>query len=250
MPVQPQEKNIDDLRSQQQGNDESRMQRTQSSELRIAQTEARRKQKISSVLGDIPQGVANSEQSTDEQSGNPDQNAQQTGSQNQQPDKEEKTKKLGLFQFRKQQKVMEEIRKLQKEMDKLKKLTDKYKSTNFFFLALLAGFIEMADLLINLFWATIILIPVAIILWVMKELACLFIFIKIHKIKNEQKTKDAWWWSLIASVVGLIPGINILPETLVRVRQARNSAKAAFEKHKDEIKKIEEKMSKLIKQLG
>ncbi|MFH1564227.1 MAG: hypothetical protein ABIC82_00005 [bacterium] len=245
MPAQPQEKNIDDLLSQQHGNDESRVQ----SELRREQVKAKKQKAVSPVLGDIPQGASNSKQSADRQT-----NGEQPRADNRQKgetqEDEEKVNKIPLWQIRKRKRTIKKLRELGKELNKLKKLIGKYKSTNFFFLALLACFIEMADLPIAFLWATVVLSPIAICIGILKGSASLFIYIKIYNIKNEQKTKDAWWWSLIAFVVGLIPCINVLPETLVRVRQAHNSAKAAFEKHKDEIKKIEKEMSKLIKQLG
>lgn len=241
----PQPLNIEQLL---QGDDESNMQNKLNRE-RMQAKKNKTPKRVSSVLGNIPSQNANSENPQGGQS-NGQQSADQSAPKDQQGGKEEKTKKLGLFQFRKRQKAMQELKKLDAELNKLEKLTDKYKSTNFILLAFLASFVDMADLPISLFWATVILIPVAIILWVMKELACLFIWIKIHKIKTDQKTNDGFVWTLLAFAIESIPGVSTLPATIARVFKARNSAKAAFEKHKDEIKKIEEKMSKLIKQLG
>ncbi|MFH1187979.1 MAG: hypothetical protein V1688_03925 [bacterium] len=246
MPAQPQQElNIDDLRSQQRGNDESSMQ-DELNKKRMRAKQTKKPKTPSSVLGNLPARAASNENPQDEK----DENQEQPDQQNQQPgSKEEKVKKLWPWQVGKKKELMKEYRELEKELDKLYKLTCKYKSTNFFFLALLACFIEMADLLFTCFWVTVVLAPIAICIGMLKGSASLFIYIKIYNIKNEQKTKDAWWWSLIAFIVGLIPGVNVLPEGVLRVRQARNSAKAQFEKHKDEIKKIQKKMDKLGRQL-
>lgn len=238
--------NIDDLLAEQKTK----------SKLRREQIKSKRQKTPARVLPFPSQSPTNSQTQTEQT------NTPQTNQYAQQPEiaaenqpqqineEEEKIKKLRPWQIRKRRKVIRELKKLDAKLKKLEKLTKKYESTNWFFLALLAGFVEIADLLINALWATVLLIPVALFLTVAKAMAQLFIFIKIHKIKNDQKTNDQWWWSLAAFIVGLIPGINTLPETILRVKKAHNSAKSTFEKHKDEIKKTQKEMGKLMKQLG
>lgn len=239
MPAQPQEKNIDDLLSQQHGNDESRVQ----SELRKEQMKAKKQKAVSPVLHDPPQH----EQSSDEQSGERKNTAEQSESQSQQPDEEKKEKKLRLLQTRKRWKAMEELKKLEAKLNKLKKLTDKYKSTNFLFLLLLAAFVDMAAVPITFFWGTGLLIPIALVLMLIKQMICLFIWIKIHKIKTIQKTDDGLLWTLIALAIESIPFISALPATIARVFKARNSARTKFKKRQTEIKRIQKKMNKINK---
>lgn len=262
MPAQTQELNINDLLAQ-SGNDgtkkRSKLLRDQmrakqrinspAPALRDLPTQSANKE-ISPVLRDLPQHAANTEQPSGEQA-NEEGNLGAANKQDEQAQGgEKKEDKIGMLQFKKRKNAIKELRKFDKELKKLEKLNDKYKSTNFFFLAILACFIEIIDIPINFCWYTIVLIPVGVILTIMNWMASLFIYIKIHKIKNEQKTKDAWWWTLFALVFKIIPVLNLLPETLERVHIAHNAAKAEFEKREGEIKKIEEKMNKLIKQLG
>jgi hypothetical protein len=237
--------NIDDLLQDQK----------KQNELRQVKTKAKRAKQTARILPFSPKNAESNKTQSSSYADTPATSApnvqQNTTAENQaQPtDKEEKTKKLRLWQIRKRQKAIGEIKKLDAKLKKLEKLTGKYKSTNWLFLALLAGFIELADLPINFFWGTTVLIPLALFMTAIKQITCLFIWIKIHKIKSDQKTNDQWWWTLIAIIIGIIPGINALPETFVRVKKAHNAAKAAFEEHESEIKKTQKEMGKLMKQL-
>lgn len=240
----PQPLNIEQLL---QGDDESNMQNKLNRE-RMQAKKNKTPKRVSSVLGNIPSQNANSENPQGGQS-NGQQSADQSAPKDQQGGKEEKVKRLGMFQFRKRQKAMKELRKLEKELDKLEKLAGKYKNTNFILWLLLAAFVDIAALPINLFWASIVLIPVAIVLMALQQMAYILILIKINKIKTDQKTKDGFVWKMIAFVIKMIPGVSCLPATMASVYKARNSAKAQFEKHKDEIKKIQKEMDKLWRQL-
>ncbi len=249
---QQEELRIEDLLSQQNENNTREIDETKKRSELLREKMKNKQRMISPALPNLPANAANSEQPADEQSEENQSSEGKTVKQSEEVSRQETRSKEEEKKIDKKsgQEIIKKIRELDKNLDKLEKLNGKYKATHFIFLTFLAAFIDSSDLLIDFCWATGLLIPVALSLMLIKQMSCAFIWIKINKISKEQETGETIVVTLAALIIEIIPFVEELPATIVRVLKAWNAARKKFEEREGEIKDMQKERNDLIKKLG
>jgi hypothetical protein len=156
-------------------------------------------------------------------------------------------KRLG---WRKRRQAIKILNRLYEQRAKLQKQISKFKPVTFFALTILAVFMDIIDAFINLLFATVILIPIGAIFWVIKQLSSAIIWIKIHNIAIDQETDEGFVNSCAAMIVKSVPIINFVPATTMCVLKAWHAARAKAQQRENEIKIIDKRIERIKKRLA
>lgn len=163
--------------------------------------------------------------------------------------KDEEPKRQRVWQARQRQRLIKELTEARKKFTKLQDKVGKYKFSTFFSLTFAAVFVDLIDPLIDFLWSTGILMPIGFVVWFVKQLFCLIIWLRIHSITIDQETGESFLSSFAAILVEIVPFINVLPATTARVFKAWHAAHLKFEEHRTEINGLLKQIASIERQL-